>query len=244
MCDGTPDKRGRWKGWLDIPAPTPAPGGAPWQDLSFPVGEGLSRSPGFPEPRFRKLMSIPEDPANLTEMQMVCHFGTHIDAPLHFVADGPACHEIPLDRLYGQGVLWSLDVGINGFIEPRHLEAARPRMKPGDIVILDTGWTGHVNTDAYFDHPSLTAEAAEWLVANGAKMLAVDTLTPDLPGRHRPQGFEWPVHHILLEVGVLIGELVRIAPDLRGHRVEAMFAAVNIEGSDGAPVRAMARAID
>ena len=46
---------------------------------------------------------MPQDPANLTEIQMVCHFGTHLDAPLHFITEAPAMDEVPLTRLYGPG---------------------------------------------------------------------------------------------------------------------------------------------
>ena len=51
-------------------------------------------------------------------------------------------------------------------------------MREGDIVLIDTGWWRHVNTDRYRDHPFLTAEAAEWLVAQGAKLVGMDNSSP------------------------------------------------------------------
>lgn len=241
MCDTPGAKLKEWKGWLDLPQPAESTGRGPWVDLSYPLSRELSRTPNFPEPRFERLMSIPGDPANLTEMQMVCHFGTHIDAPLHFITEGPGFDGIPLDRLYGPGVVLRVEAGEDMLVTADHLDAASPDVEPGDIVILDTGWSRHIDTERYFEHPSLSVDAAEWLLDKRAKMLAVDTLTPDLPARRREEGFNWPVHHALLSRGVLIAELVRPPRELAGRRVEAMFMGLNVAGSDGAPARVVAR---
>jgi len=241
MCDGPMSKLKAWKGWIDVPEPAVNLGEDRWIDLSFPLSSTLSRTPTFPEPRFERIMSMPEHPANLTEMQMVCHFGTHLDAPLHFITDGPAVEEIPMERLYGAGVVLEIEVGDDNLVTADLLERAKPTVRPGDIVIIDTGWSRHVGTERYFDHPCLTLDAAQWLVEKRAKMLAVDTLTPDLPSKRREEGFTWPVHHELLSRGVLVAELLRPAAELAGRRIEAMFLGLNVAGSDGAPVRVVAR---
>ena len=241
MCDAPHEKLKEWKGWIDIPDPPMSRGDGAWIDLSYPLSQALSRTPNFPEPRFERILSMPADPANLTEMQMVCHFGTHLDAPLHFITDGPAVDAIPLERLHGPGVVLSVDPGDDQLITADLLERATPDVEPGDIVVVDSGWSAHINTERYLEHPSLTPDAAAWLVDKRAKMLAVDTLTPDLPSIKRPEGFTWPVHHTLLGQGVLIAELVRSAPELRGRRVEVMVMGLNVAGSDGAPARIVAR---
>jgi kynurenine formamidase len=71
-------------------------------------------------------------------------------------------------------------------------------LQPGDILALDTGWAERFGTEEYEYHPSLSPEAADWLVRQRVKLLAVDFATPDLPVRRRPAGFNWPVHHRLL----------------------------------------------
>jgi kynurenine formamidase len=244
MCEPVTAKRGGWRGWPELPAPEASRAAGGWIDLSHPITEALSRAPFFPRPRIRRIKAMPEDPMNLTEIQMVCHHGTHIDAPRHFIADGPAVDGIPLERLYGPGVVWHIDAGALGVIEPKHLEAATPEAQEGDIVLLDTGWARHVNTERYEDHPALSPEAAQWLVDRGVKLVAIDCSTPDLAAKHRPAGFDWPVHHILLGHGTLIAEHVTGLESLRGRRVEVMFMALNIAGSDGAPARVVARPLD
>jgi arylformamidase len=59
----------------------------------------------------------------------------------------------------------------------------------------------------------------------------------------RPRGFDWPVHHVLLGHGVLIAEHLTNLRPLAGRRIEAMFLALAIEGSDGGPARVIARAL-
>ena len=232
-----------WQGWRPLPAPAPLEPDGPWVDLSHALHERLRTIGWFPAARFARLKSMPADPLNLTEMQIVCHFGTHVDAPSHFIADGPALDEIPLERLHGPGVVWRMDAEPYGCIGADTLAAMRPAMRDGDIVLVHTGWDAHLGTDRYDEHPRLGLDAADWLVAHGAKLVGIDFPTPDLAVDRRPPDFDWPVHHRLLRHGVLIAENVTGLRPLAGRRVEAMFLALAIRGSDGAPARAVARVV-
>jgi kynurenine formamidase len=60
----------------------------------------------------------------------------------------------------------------------------------------------------------------------------------------RADGFDWPVHNILLSQGILVCEHLTGHAPLAGRRAEFVFAALNIETSDGAPARILARALD
>jgi len=244
MCDRDCSRGRGWLGWLPLPEPRPSVSCGPWVDLSHPLSKLVPRAAVFPEPSFRRVKSLPEDPFNVTEMQMVVHIGTHVDAPRHFFMDGPAFHEIPLDRLNGQGVVVSVTgKSADQAIEPGDFGAAATDIRPGDIVALLTGWSEHSSTHAYHDHPHVSPAAAQWLVERGVKLLACDLPTPDLPIPHRPPGYDWPAHHILLSRGILISENVTGLAQLANQRVEFVFLALNIEDSDGAPARVMARPI-
>jgi len=243
MCDCGPYRSMTWRGWIDVPPPRLPACTAPWTDLSHAMWDGLDRVPILPPPSIRRIKSLPDDAANITEVRMVVHFGTHVDAPCHFIIDGPALDEVPFERLYGPGVVWKLQVEKLSVIEPEHLEQARPKLERGDILLLDTGWAQHINTPLYEDHPSLSPAAAQWIVDQGVKLFGVDFSTPDLTSHMRPEGFDFPVHHILLSNGVLIAEHLTNLGALANQRAEIMFPAINLKGSDGAPARAMARAI-
>jgi kynurenine formamidase len=243
MCESSPQKTYGWKGWSDLPAPTMISAAGPWIDLSHCITETLSRIPFFPQPRIRQIWTKPPDNANVTEVHMVVHHGTHLDAPRHFIADGPAMDQVPLDRLLGPGVIWRIETQARGVIDVAELERATPRMQEGDIVLIDTGWWRHVNTGQYEEHPFLTPQAADWLVKRGAKIVGVDSSTPDMAAHYRPKDFDFPVHNTLLSNGVLIAEHMTNLSPLAGQRVEVMFLALNLAGSDGAPARVVARAV-
>ena len=242
MCDCDHPSSGKWRGWLPLPEMSGGlSGSGPWQDLTHRLTEDLSRTTAFPQPVFRKLLSMPADNANITEIQMVVHHGTHVDAPSHFMLDGPTFDEIPLESLYGPGVIWRIEKGQLAVITPEDYEAASPKVQPGDMVLLDTGWASHINTEAYEDHACLSDAAAEWLVDHQVKLLGVDFSTPDLTAHMRPPGFTWPVHQILLSQGVLVAEHLTNLRPLADRRVEVMFLAPPIAGSDGSPARVVAR---
>jgi kynurenine formamidase len=244
MCESSPKKAYGWKGWRDLPAPRITSAAGPWIDLSHRITETLSRIPFFPQPRIRQIWTRPPDNANVTEVQMVVHHGTHLDAPRHFIADGPTMDQVPLDRLFGPGVIWRIETTPRGIIDVAELVRATPRTEPGDIVFIDTGWWRHVNTERYEEHSFLSPQAADWLVERGAKIVGVDCSTPDMAAHYRPKDFDFPVHHTLLSNGVLIAEHMTNLSPLAGRRVEVMFLALNIAGSDGAPARVIARPVD
>src|SRR6516165_1747025 len=125
MCETVTDKIPGCKGWLDVPAPKISGAARHGIDLSHRLTAVLSRIPSFPQPQIRRLWKIPEHRANLTEVHMVVHHGTHLDAPRHFILDGPAMDQVPLDRLYGAGVIWHFDVADDGVIDAADLERAK-----------------------------------------------------------------------------------------------------------------------
>ena len=243
MCDINPDGRRGWRGWRGFPATGALRAKGAWHDLSHRLDNDLPVPHVFPKPHFSRLMSMPEAKLNLTRIEMVCHVGTHLDAPLHLFIDGPGFDEIPLEMLHGQGVVWKLEVDPFQDITAEMLATMRPAVQPGDVVLLHTGWADRFGSDDYMSNPALTVDAAHWLVDRGVKALGVDFATPDTALEKRPADFDWPVHKVLLSQGTLIAEnLANLAP-LAGERVEVVFGALNIAGADGSPARILARAV-
>ena len=244
MCETNGKLYHGWRGWGALPTPPKLESIGNWIDLSHPLHENMPRANVFPAPRFSPFKSQPADPLTITEMQMCVHVGTHVDSPRHFLIDGPAFDDIPLDRLSGSGVVWNIETTPDGLIDVAHLESARPRIRPGDMVVINTGWWKLAGTPAYDHHPCLSESAASWLVEQKIKLVGVDLPTPDLPINRRPlKNFDWPVHKILLSNGVLVSEHLTNLDVVGGHQVEFAFHALNIKGSDGAPARVVARMI-
>jgi len=103
--------------------------------------QGASETDGAPAAEFDPGSSIPP-----TELSMVVHAGTHVDSPRHYFLDGSVFEEIPLDRLYGPGVVRHLPKKPDEVIQAAELERARPLVLPGDILAIDTGWSTRFGT--------------------------------------------------------------------------------------------------
>jgi arylformamidase len=219
---------GTWRGW-------PSAAGGEWVDLTYPISPGLPRLQKFAPPRLEKVSSLPEDPSSVTLIEMVCHTGTHLDAPNHFVVGAPGVDEIPLTQLYGTATVVHIEPAGEAEVRPEALELAA--IGPEEIVILETGWW---RTPGDGDHPYLGEEAARWLVERDVKLVAMDLPTPELPVCRRPADFDWPAHRILLGSGVLIAENLANLGSLPA-KVEALVMPLPIVGADGAPARVLAR---
>ena len=244
MCEQCPNTSSGWQGWIALPDPAPFAPTGDWIDLTHPVSPAMPCASIFPQPSFPRLRSLPDDPFNVTEIRMVAHAGTHVDAPLHYYADGPDAASIPLDRLHGPGVVWHIDAAPDEVIHVAALERCRPHLRAGDMLALDTGWAARAGTPGYERHPSLSAEAGAWLVEQRIKLLACDFATPDLVYHLRQPGFDWPVHRALLSRGILICEHLSGHAALAGKRVEFHFGALPLVDGDGAPARVFARPIE
>jgi len=211
-------------------------------DLSHAIEEGMTTYKGLPGPHLCDYWTR-EDSAphyddgssfQIGRIDMIANTGTYVDSPFHRYADGVDLAGLALESLADlEGVVVrapfesSLDVDAEAF----KVDIA------GKAVLVHTGWDRHWRTAAYFeDHPFLTADAADWLVASGAAFVGIDSHNiDDTRARARP------VHGILLKAAIPIGEhLTNLGalPD-RGFRFSAVPP--KIKGMGTFPVRAYAR---
>ena len=216
--------------------------GEGWLDLSHPIDPSAAPIGSFDvSAKLSHIKRMPRDPLNVSVVELCCHDGTHLDAPCHFIEGGEAIGEVEVQRLCGEGVVLRVSAEPFELIEPHHLEAGGPRVRKGDIVFLDSGWSGHVGKSSYFSHPSLSAAAAEWLVEREVRLLGVDFVSPDLSASRRSEGFDWPIHQTLLRGGTLVAENLTNLEPLSGRRIEALCLPLPIVGADGSPARILAR---
>jgi kynurenine formamidase len=192
--------------------------------------------PSFQAQKRRVVLPRWQGETSTTHMVMTAHTGTHIDAARHFYPEGPTLDTYPDERFVGPGVV--LDVRREGPVPltADELRRAAPAIEPRDIVLLYFGYAERFGTDAYADHPYLTPDAAQFLVDARVNIVGTDTITPDVPVRHRPDGYDQAVHRTLLGNDVLIIE--HLGPGLRqvaGTRVTIVAFPLLIRGSDGAP---------
>jgi arylformamidase len=209
-----------------------------WVDLRQPFYEGMPFSKVLGPPSIKHISHKITDKVqvNVTEYQFTTHIGTHVDAARHFVPDGPTIDQYPFERFVGDGVVWDMR-GIKAeAITAEQLKKARPEIKKGDIVLIYTGWAEKYGTDSYHVHPYLREDAARWIVEKKVNIIGFDTLTLDLPVPLRKEGFDFPVHRILLGNDVLVIE--HLGPNLArvaGKRLIIGAFPLKIVGADGAP---------
>jgi kynurenine formamidase len=214
-------------------------------DLSHPVDDDTPVYPGDPVARFTPAATVAADGYNVLHVRMGSQTGTHVDAPYHFLDDGARIDELPLDLFLGPAVIADVrGKPPHGRIEWADLAPCADRLAPGRILVLRTGWDEHWGTDAYFDHPFLTGDAAARVVAAGVRTVALDALSLDetVPGGQPADGFA--AHLAVLGAGGVIVENLRGLDAVRDPDPLLSVLPLRFAGADGAPVRAVALELD
>ena len=128
--------------------------GYEWIDLSHTLREDI---PAYPtHARFGRTLYESYDygdPARHHGLTMSEHTGTHMDAPLHFIPEGPAHYgtdEIPLHRLAGRAAtIDATDLGAGDLLGVEHIEAwetEHGQIETGDRVLIRYGWDRRLAT--------------------------------------------------------------------------------------------------
>jgi kynurenine formamidase len=207
-------------------------------DVSQPLYSGMPKAVTLAAVCIRPILRISDGAAlDTSELTVPSHAGTHIDAPSHAVAGAPTIDRIPVDRFLGPAVVTRVRCQPGELIGVSHVLDGGPQPTAGDMLFLDTGWGAKFHDPSYFDHPSLDPELAKWLVDTGVTLLAMDMMTPDLPHVRRGEGFDFPVHRILLGNEVLIAENLADLSAFAGRRVFAYAFPLIVRDGDAGHAR-------
>ena len=216
------------------------------RDLSHMLEEGI---PFFPtHTRFHHMnVSRADDPALMFQILMHEHNGTHVDAPSHYIAEGPDpdrhfMQSVRADALIGRAAV--LDVSANRetllpLTSVRAWEEEFGPIRQGEIVIFNFGWhrkwkLGAEGAPFIDDWPGLHRDVALYLLERRVRAVGTDCLGLDAFG-----STEIPAHHNLLRNGILIMENLA-ALDGLPDRLFFVAAPLRIRHGTGSPVRALA----
>ena len=203
-----------------------------------------------------------------TLLTMRMHTATHMDAEIHVTPGGWAIDELPLTNCYGTGVVVDMRYKKKWeVITPEDLENAKPKIEPGDFVVINTGWHHYwrKNNYIYFNHyPGLYKEGAEWLVEKKVKVVAQTAGATDICLAHYPlaKSMPWlheeymketgkdadvefpinePAHRILYGAGIPgIENAGGDVDEVTGMRCTLAAFPLRYEGGDGSLVRLVA----
>lgn len=210
-------------------------------DLSVPLGPGTQVYPGDPQPRLSQHATIAVDGFNLLSVAMGSQTGTHVDAPYHFETDGARIDGMDLRLFVGTGVVVDArGLGPRGRITRAHVEPVADRLGPEAVVLLWTGWSEHFGSPAYLEHPYLEAEACQELLDRGVRTICIDAINLDETPDATHPGVGYPCHHLVADVGGVIGENLRGFESLDFPDPLVCVIPLALEAADGAPVRAVA----
>lgn len=205
-------------------------------DLSHPIRSGMPVYPGDPQVAISPALNVATNGVNVAHLSLGTHTGTHLDAPAHTIAGGRTVDQLELELLIGPACILTLRTAplaeqAIGFEDLRALPDELPT-----IVCIATGWDQYFHTSNREHHPFIDIELAESLWRRGARVLGVDTLSPDPTSSAT---HEFPVHDFWLgNDGVIVENLrnLRVLPE----RVHLSMLPLNLAGLDGSPVRAVA----
>jgi arylformamidase len=171
------------------------------------------------------------DVANISELRLGSHTGTHVDAPNHFEDGRETVDLLPLDVLVGQARVIDL-TEVESSISRDHLEGAD--IEGVTRLLIRTTNSGLWSLpDFNEDYVSLSTGAATYLVELGVRLIGVDYLSVE-----RYKSVNFAVHHTLLGAGVVVLEGVYLGAISAGE-YELVCLPLKIRGGDGAPARAI-----
>lgn len=186
------------------------------------------------------------------------HGGTHIDAPIHFVENGLAVDQVPLESLIGQAI--KIDIAEKALENRDYLISiadlkswelkAEMTIPNGSIVLLETGYSKYypdhikyMGTDQrgpdaveLLHFPGLSEEAALWLTENrNIKAIGIDT-----PSIDYGQSKLFKAHVVLLSNNIPAFENLTNLHQLPSKGFQVIALPMKIKGGSGAPLRAIA----
>ncbi len=213
-------------------------------DLTQPIVPGQGARPfAIERGRTEELtdhVPVDHDWYIMHRVETISHIGTHIEAPYHCIPDGRDLGSIPVEQLIGEAVVLDLSVlAQNSLVGAGEIEAVADQaggVREGDIVFLKTGYVD-LQDDPAFDHrPSLTAEAMEWLVERGVKLVGTDL--SGLEGPLTPGHLD--CHLVLLGADIPFIENLANLDQLSKSRVFVCALPIPVQGLDAFPLRVVA----
>jgi kynurenine formamidase len=191
------------------------------------------------------------------------HSGTHIDALAHQAENLTLHGGIPVDDvqtsagfrqlgvdtmapIVARGLLIDVPSDADHGITADELErAAQTEIRPGDVVLVRTGWGRYWSEpERYLNGPGVTAAGSRWLIERKVRAVGADNMAFDVIGPVDPDLKVTLPGHILLLVraGIPIIENLNLEELAAAKVYEFVFICLPLKmrGATGSPVRPIA----
>ena len=205
-------------------------------DLSHPLTSTTPVYPGDPVPSFSVATTVEKEGYNLFTLVLGSQTGSHVDAPYHFNNQGATIDKMALKTFMGNGVI--IDMTHKKAREEFSLAEVQQydeAIKGAEIVLFRTDWYLKAGTEAFFEHPYLSAEAGEHLLSMGIRCMGIDAINLDSTG-----GTQFPIHDMVSAAGGIIAENLAYLDRVTFDHPFIICLPLRLIGCDGSPVRAVA----
>ena len=209
-----------------------------WIDISIPYRDKMLHWPGDPVPRVERIKDRDKgDPVTLTEIQIIDHVGTHVDAPLHFMAGGATIDKMPLEATIGRARVIEIKDPVS--IELKEVEPYNIRR--GERILFKTrNSTRCYKTDEFIgDYVYISLDVAKYLVEKGIRVIGLDYISIGKFGDDTNLG---GTHTTFLNGGVYILEGINLAK-VKPGRYDMICAPILLEKGDAAPARVILKPV-
>jgi len=201
-------------------------------DISLPLTPATPPVPGDPAFSRRLFLTRAADDCEAAALSLSAHSGTHLDFPAHFLPNGRRAGDYPVETFVRPAVV--IDAGRADRLGPELLDDRT--FAPGEAVLFRTD-NSTANRFAGPAFPetfaALTPDLAEALVRRRAGLVGLDACSVE--PLNDPT---YPVHHILLEAGILILEGLVLGAVPAG-RYTLVCLPLAIPEAEASPVRAV-----
>jgi arylformamidase len=204
----------------------------PFVDISIPISSAMISWPGDPPVDISRMRDQGKgDDATVSRLSMGAHTGTHMDAPIHFIAGGAGMESMPLEATLG--VCRVIEVPDEHSIRRASLEVHS--IGHDERILLKTRNSKSRWWERPFDENFIyiSADAAHYLASLGIMTVGVDYLS--VGGFHH-DGVA--THRALLEAGIWIIEGLDLTQVDPGYYTLYCLP-LKIDQGDGAPARAV-----
>lgn len=212
-------------------------------DLTGTVENGMwEYGPPFPPVSVEQVSALDDGGAyageygvNAFRISFSSSSATYVQTSAEMFSGRPGIDQVPLERLILPAAVARIPKAARGVISVADLESAAPETRPGDALVVATGWEKSWNRPGFVsESPHFTPESMKWVLDSGVSMLAGDMTIYD--DYEKPTGL---LRDLFARDVLVVAPLVNLDA-LSGARITLFALPLKVRGVSGCPCRVLA----